>query len=122
MSEYKIVNGTIVILILLLVYIILDRSIRVDVRLIKDIQISYSDLLAVILAAVSLIVTLVSFVLAIAAFIGWSRLKKEAIAQAKRSIEESVNEGGEINIMLKKRLSDMTYGDIRIQVENEKQE
>lgn len=122
MNDFKLLNGTIVIVILSLVYIILDRTISIDVRLVKDIHISYSDLLAIILAAVSLIVTLASFVLAIAAFIGWSRLKKEAIAQAKKSVEESVNEGGEINVMIKKRLSDMTYGDISVQVDSEKLE
>jgi hypothetical protein len=96
-------------------------------------EVSYSDFISILLSAISLLMTLLGFGLAIFGVIGWnsvsSRVKERtkefldtgfdddgALSERMRShfgefLKQGLDEGGELQILFKKEFASMMYGE-----------
>lgn len=73
------------------------------------VSISYTDLVSIMLAAVSVILAGLGFVIAILAFIGWNSIGNKVSASAREFLRESVKEGGELHALVKNEAKDIIF-------------
>ncbi|WP_417840177.1 hypothetical protein [Tritonibacter scottomollicae] len=67
-------------------------------------QINYSDFIAIILTAVTVVLGALGFVVAILAFVGWNSIQGRVEEQTERVIAESLEENGELKELVKASL------------------
>lgn len=75
---------------------------KLNVNLHSQINISYADLTAILLAGVSILVTILGVIVAIVTFVGYKQIKDAAISKAEEHVKESIkNEEGELYRLVK---------------------
>lgn len=71
--------------------------------------ISYADFVSIMLTAISLIMTLLAFFLAVLAFVGWTSLAERVRSTTEAFLDEGIKEGGQIYQILKRTSESVTY-------------
>ena len=74
--------------------------------------ISYADFISVMLTAVSLLITLLAFILAILGVVGWSSITERVQRRTEEFLSEGFQEGNQLFNMLQSRATTIIYDGI----------
>lgn len=75
---------------------------------------TYTDMVTILLACVSLLITVFGVMVAILAFWGYNNVSKQARLNATKAVEESLKDGGSLHLLATRTLLQITYGQIGI--------
>lgn len=70
----------------------------------RAIEVSYIDMVSLMLTGVTIILTVLGFVLAVLAFVGWKSIRSIAATSAREVVRESISDGGKLEAILKKEV------------------
>lgn len=70
----------------------------------RSIEVSYIDMVSLMLTGVTIILTVLGFVLAVLAFVGWKSIQAIAANSARKVVREAISDGGKLETLLKKEV------------------
>lgn len=70
----------------------------------RAIEVSYIDMVSLMLTGVTIILTVLGFVLAVLAFVGWKSIQTIAANSAREIVKEAISDGGKLETLLKKEV------------------
>lgn len=70
----------------------------------RAIEVSYIDMVSLMLTGVTIILTVLGFVLAVLAFVGWKSIQAIAANSAREIVREAISDGGKLETLLKKEV------------------
>lgn len=79
----------------------------------QPINIAYSDLVVILLAAVTVILAALGTVIAVLAFIGWQTIGNKIDDSSQKIISDALSSEGKITQTVKKEVRAIMYGDIQ---------
>lgn len=76
------------------------------------IEISYADFIVIMLTSVAVLMTLLAFMVAILAYIGWNNIHNKVQKETKDYLKEGFEEGNNLNIMFKQFARELFWSQV----------
>lgn len=87
-----------------------------------NIEMTYVDLVVIVLAAVAVLITVLGLMLAVFAFWGITGLRKQAHETSKKAVANSLAQGGELYELVRKTMMETTYRETGLDLSSDVEE
>lgn len=75
-------------------------------------EISYADFIVIMLTSVSVLMTLLAFMVAILAYVGWNNIHNKVQKETKNFLSDGFEEGRNLNVMFKQYASELFWSQV----------
>lgn len=112
--NWKVILFTVVNSIVLALIFDASPDLKLSWRLHSELDVTYQDLAATLLSAVSVLVTILGVIIAIITFVGYRQIKFAATRKAEEHVKDSIqNSAGELHKLVKKEVHELVRKEVQ---------